>query len=74
VLEPYRRCGIATQMLEYILDLMKTDEEFKELLTRVGLIKTKQLKKEYATMPDLFSGTFSTLYGPLVPRPSVPSA
>jgi hypothetical protein len=48
--------------------------EFKELLTRVGLIKTKQLKKEYATMPDLISGTFSTLYGPLVPRPSVPSA
>ena len=34
--------------------------EFKELLTRVGLIKTKQLKKEYAPMPDLISGTSST--------------
>ena len=40
VLEPYRRCGIATQMLEYILDLMKTDEEFKELLTVVIHVQT----------------------------------
>lgn len=40
VLEPYRRCGVATQMLEYILDLMKTDEEFKELLTVVIHVQT----------------------------------
>ena len=40
VLEPYRRCGVATQMLEYILDLVKTDAEFKELLTVVLHVQT----------------------------------
>ena len=46
----------------------------KSAATKKKRVQTKQLKKEYATMPDLISGTFSTLYGPLVPRPSVPSA
>jgi ribosomal protein S18 acetylase RimI-like enzyme len=40
VLEPYRRCGVATQMLEYILDLMKDDAEFKDLLTVVIHVQT----------------------------------
>lgn len=40
VLEPYRRCGVATQMLEYILNLVKDDAEFADLLTVVIHVQT----------------------------------
>ena len=40
VLEPYRRCGVATQMLEYILNLVKDDKEFADLLTVVIHVQT----------------------------------
>lgn len=40
VLEPYRRCGVATQMLEYILNLVRDDAEFKDLLTVVIHVQT----------------------------------
>lgn len=40
VLEPYRRCSVATQMLEYILNLVKDDKEFADLQTVVIHVQT----------------------------------
>ena len=69
VLEPYRSLGAGAKLLRYLIDLVKTDSEFKELQTIVLHVQTSNASalKFYAKFGFEVTGLIENYYQKLDP-------